>query len=272
MSENKLRHIPDYHIHTELCGHALEPLASYVDAAIAKGVKEIAITDHNPNPHNFDPEHRMTMEDFETYQGWFQALDTQTNCKVLYGIEADYYPGCEEQLPHWLASHDFDIVLGSVHYLNYWDLSNTSQSAIWMAGDVEVVWRNYFSLIKRMAQTGFYDVVTHIDLPKRSGNRPSDDFVRDIACPALDAIAEADMSIEINTSGLHHPAKEMYPSPLILEEAFKRNISIVFGSDSHQPTRIQDHFEEAIALAKEIGYTSYRAFNKRRGIDKPLDA
>jgi hypothetical protein len=41
-------------------------------------------------------------------------------CLSCSGIEADYYPGCQRFLAPWIERHPFDVVLGSVHYLDYW--------------------------------------------------------------------------------------------------------------------------------------------------------
>ena len=42
--------------------------------------------------------------------------------QVLFGIEADYYRGCETFLGKWLEVQDFDLVLGSVHFIDDWGL------------------------------------------------------------------------------------------------------------------------------------------------------
>ena len=38
----------DYHVHTARCGHAGGETRAYVEAAIAKGLAEVAFTDHVP--------------------------------------------------------------------------------------------------------------------------------------------------------------------------------------------------------------------------------
>ena len=53
----------DNHIHTKLCKHAEGDVFEYVEKAIAKGIKEIAFTDHIPLPENFDLAPRMQIKE-----------------------------------------------------------------------------------------------------------------------------------------------------------------------------------------------------------------
>ena len=100
--------------------------------------------------------------------------------------------------------------------------------------------------------------VAHIDLPKRRGLRPPPSAIRDMVLPALDAVAEAGMAVEINTSGLLHGAQEMYCSPDILRWMAERGIPVLFGSDAHRPRDIARAFPEAVAADRAAGI-AYRA-------------
>ena len=157
----------------------------------------------------------------------------------------------------------FDLVLGSVHFLDSWadpqygrGLSNTS--------DPVALWSDYFQLIGEMADTKLYDIAAHLDLPKRFGNQINRETFRELALPALDKIAAASMSIEINTSGTLHPMNEFYPAADLLRWAAERNIGLTFGSDAHAPERIGDSFIAAMTMARAAGFTHYQCFEKRR--------
>jgi len=133
----------------------------------------------------------------------------------------------------------------------------------WETADVAGAWREYFKLVAKLADTGMYDVFGHLDLPKKFGFRPSEKQQKEMIQPALDRIAAAGMAIEINTSGLRRPVKEIYPSPLILQLAREREIPITFGSDSHMPSQVGLFFPEALKLAKDCGYTQCARFRNR---------
>jgi histidinol-phosphatase (PHP family) len=71
------------------------------------------------------------------------------------------------------------------------------------------------------------------------------------------------MVLEINTAGLRKPIGELYPSKQLLEEAYAMDIPITFGSDAHAVEQIGFKYEEAIAVAKSIGYTQAVTFKGR---------
>jgi histidinol-phosphatase (PHP family) len=262
--------LPDYHTHTHLCKHADGVPQDYVQAARERGVLEIACTDHCPTDDGFGIGHRMALAQYAEYEQWvFDARDANPDITVLYGVEADYYPNCEKFLKPWLDTHDFDVVLGSVHFLDYWS-DDASRKGLANAKHPAKVWKGYFEFIGRMADMRCYDIATHLDLPKKFGNPISDNELRDYCLPALDRIADAGMCMEINTSGIHHPPKEFYPSLQILSWARERGIGLTFGSDAHQPSRVGDDFDAALALARSAGYTSHVKFKKRRQTAHPL--
>ena len=255
--------LPDYHIHTILCKHAGGEAADYRTAAYRHGIPEICFTDHAPNPDGYDPPHRMEMTQFPLYEDMINALHHNETPAVLFGLEADYYKGCETFLREWLPAQDFDFVLGSVHYIEDWGFDNPDQQHIWGSVDIAAVWRKYFELIGKLADSRLFDAVGHLDLPKKFGHRPLDRDLKEMAQPVLDRIAGADMGIELNTSGLRKPVHEIYPSPLILSLAREREIPVCFGSDAHRPEDVGADFDLALKLAREAGYTCYFRINQR---------
>ncbi|MBN2300986.1 MAG: histidinol-phosphatase HisJ family protein, partial [Lentisphaerae bacterium] len=200
---------------------------------------------------------------FSVYRAMIASVRRTAKLEVLFGIEADYYPGCLEFQRTWLPSQEFDLVLGSVHYIGDWPFDHPSHQSRWKACNVEAEWRRYFQLVGELADAAIYDVVAHFDLPKKFGARPPDDTILEMAAPALDKVAKAGMGIEINTSGLRKPVREIYPSPGILKLAYQRNIPISFASDAHTPEDVGADFRAAMDLAKNSGYTQYAQYRAR---------
>lgn len=254
---------PDYHLHTPLCKHAVGAPTEYRTAAKDRGIEEICFTDHVPTPGTYDARHRMTLSEFPAYREMIAALRDDESPRVRFGIEADYYEGCEPFLREWLPAQDFDLVLGSVHYLDNWGFDNPAELARWSSVDIPSVWRNYFDHVVRLAKTRLFDVVGHFDLPKKFGHRLPETALKAAVLPALDAVAAAGMGIEINTSGYRRPAQEQYPTVLILSLARERHIPICFGSDAHRPEEVGHEFEKAVAVARAAGYTQTARFNRR---------
>lgn len=249
---------PDYHTHNLLCKHASGRPYDYALAAAEGGLVQIACTDHCPTDVRFGIEHRMELLQFPQYREWVEEAQRRAGLEVLFGVEADFYPGCEEFLRRMQDTHPLDIVLGSVHFIDYWKNEGLTK------GEPREVWSRYFARVRELARTGLYDVVAHVDLPKKFGHPISDQDLKEFSWPALDAIAEAGMAIEINTSGLNHPCAELYPSLPLLTWACERGIGLTLGSDAHKPERVGADFDQALEHAQAAGYTHLRRFRQRR--------
>lgn len=263
--------LPDYHIHTALCKHAEGTIAEYLEAARQKKLPEICLTDHAPNPDHYDQKHRMTLDQFDSYREMVRAAQGGSP-PVLFGLEADFYEGGEKFLRAWLPRREFDLVLGSIHYIRNWGFDNPAEREVWDSVDVAATWREYFALLGRLADTRLFDVIGHFDLPKKFGYFPPEKQMKTMLQSALDKIARAGMAIEINTSGLRKPIKEIYPGRLALELARERQIPVCFGSDAHQPGEVGHEFAAALAWARKAGYTRAVRFAGRKKIpyDLPL--
>ena len=261
---------PDYHIHTPLCKHATGAPEQYRAAASALHMGELCFTDHGPDPSGYDLKHRMTILQFPSYVLMIRSLQDGASPRTLLGIEADYYPGAEPFLRDWLPHQPFDVVLGSVHYINDWGFDNPDNLYVWDSVDVKGVWRQYFSLLGSLVALRLFDVITHFDLPKKFGHRIRDNDCKEMVQPLLDKVAKAGMAIEINTSGLRRQVAEAYPSPLILSLMREREIPITFGSDAHTPGDVGYAFDKAVALAREAGYSDSRRYTARQPSLVPL--
>ena len=94
---------------------------------------------------------------------------------VRLGLEADYAEGHEEALAGWLARADWDLVLGSVHWVagDWIDAPESAARAASRAEGAEPLYAEYYRLLAKAARTRLFDVLTHFDLPKKHGHRPA---------------------------------------------------------------------------------------------------
>ena len=259
----------DYHTHTQLCRHAGGLPRDYARAATERGIPEIACTDHIPFPNDPHPSIRMTRQELDEYLRHVHDAQEAGGCTVLLGLEADYQRDLVNgYIQSLLDTAEYDLILGSLHTGPFWDLKPDDPAAT--PEFVAQMYRTYFARMTELARTGLYDVCSHFDIVKRQGVRPPDALLAEIVPPALDAVAAAGMAIELNTSGLNHGAAEIYPSLQILAWMHARDIPITFGSDSHNPDQVGQHFETAMNLARAAGYTQRAAFRRRKLILVPF--
>jgi histidinol-phosphatase (PHP family) len=256
--------IVDYHMHTPLCGHAVGEPKEYAEAALEAGLEEIGFSDHAPFVHYEDPGITMNIKQLpEYYQMIEDVRKKYSNClRVKIGIEADFIPGYEDKTKAILDDYPYDYVIGSIHFIKDWGFDNPEELKKWDEQDIDQVYRDYYELLRQSAQSGMYDIMGHVDLVKKFGHRSTQDFVDDIKKTAL-AFKECGVAIEINTSGLRKPVKEMYPALLNLKIYAEAGVPLTFGSDSHNPKDVGKGFEQAMIMAREAGYSEYVLFKGR---------
>jgi histidinol-phosphatase (PHP family) len=268
--------LPDYHVHTFRCGHAGGASRDFVLRAIERGLTEIGFTDHVPLyflPENErDPKLAMREEDFDGYVREVQDLrdEFRGRIAVRLGLEADYAEGREEELARWLERADWDLVLGSVHWVaGGWIDDPSSSPARFAREGVEALYEEYYRLLAKAASTRFFDVLTHFDLPKKHGHRPREP--RSAAEDAAIAAArEAGCAVEISSAGLRKPVGEAYPEARLLARIVRARVPVTFSSDAHAPAEVGWGYERTLALAREAGVTEYVTFEKRRKRRHPL--
>jgi histidinol-phosphatase (PHP family) len=235
-----------------------------VRRAIERGLGEIGFSDHNPMPNGFDADWRMEEREFPTYLDMVRDVRARfPKFSIKLGLEADYHPGSEAYVAETVKRADFDYVIGSVHYIGDWPMDNQAHVKEYEKRDITDVWRDYFGLVTKLAETRIYDILGHFDVVKKFGHRPPGN-VDAIVEPALAAVARAGMALDINTSGLRRPAKEIYPGPRILEMARGMGIAVTLGSDAHEPRHVGEDFEAAVSLLKSAGYREIQRFTRRK--------
>jgi histidinol-phosphatase (PHP family) len=260
-----------YHNHTKWSDGA-STLAEMIDAARKAGLTELGISDHfalGPEDRRFS--WALAPESLHAYVSELQqAMATTDGLIIRMGLEVDYFPETIAIAMQRLAPYPFDYLIGSVHFVDDFviDLNAQPWEGISPEGRNRM-WRGYWQRLRDAAASGFFDIAGHFDLPKKFKFYPTADLTED-AFAALDAIAAADMAIEINCSGWDKPVEEAYPSPFYLKEANRRKIPLVINSDAHTADNVVRNFERAHRLAIEAGYTELVRFERRRRFSYPL--
>lgn len=103
----------------------------------------------------------------------------------------------------------------------------------------------------------------HVDLVKKFGHRPSADMTGEVEATAK-VFKDSGVTVEINTSGLRKPVKEIYPSLDCLRIYAKAGVPVTFSSDSHEPGDVGRDYDKAADLARAAGYTEYNVFKARK--------
>lgn len=255
----------DYHTHTPLCQHADGPPEAFVRQAIALGLSSYGIADHAPMPPEQEPydEWRMLSSELPRYVDWIEQAKAAAGNKlsVLSGLECDWMPDISPWITELRRRHHWDYLIGSVHYIfRHKSVDDAQFAESCLSDSVEEDWYLYWQAITAMVQSGLFDIVGHIDLVKIWGHIPEGDLMR-FYTPALDALQESGMAVEINTAGWHKRCAEQYPTTPLLREILQRRIPIVIDSDAHYPEHVSRGWEQAVELLRELTGSQLKQFD-----------
>lgn len=270
----------DYHTHHERCGHAVGKLEEYVQRGIALGLQQLGLSDHLPlihvDPASYYPEMAMPMAELPRYVEECLTLKERYRgvIDLRLGLEADYIEGYEDQIREILSPYSWDYLIGSVHFLGEWDITDHRQVHGWEGKDELEVYRLYYDAVKKSALSGLYDIIGHMDVIKRFGYGPQTPEgkaeVKALELDTLKVIADSGIAMELNASGLFKPCAEMFPAEHLLQEAFKLGIPLTLGSDAHDPAKLGDGLQEARSMLWHTGFRELAVFEGRRRTAVPF--
>jgi len=259
----------DYHMHTPLCGHAVGEPKDYVEMALQRGLDEVGFSDH-VILHVDRREYSMSLDQLPRYVQEVKALQQLfPNLPIKLGVEADYSPSSVEKIRVVLRRHSFDYVLGSVHSIGDWFFDDSHYVGEYQKRDIDQIYEEYFRLVQEAALSGLFDIIAHPDLIKKFGYKPKDD-PRSLYEKTVEAFKNAGVCIEVNTSGLRKPVKEIYPNKGFLKLCLENRIPVTLGSDAHQPKEVGQDLEKAVSLLKSVGYKELALFTERKRKYAPL--
>jgi len=184
---------------------------------------------------------------------------------VVLGLEVDYYRGRMGDVATLLAGYPFDVLLGSVHWVDGWrfdDLDDGPSMAEWEVRKVDDAWDAYTDAMEELAASGACDVLAHPDLIKVTGRIPQ--------APAewWDRLAEAAagnaLSAELSSAGWRKPVGEQYPAEPLLARLVARGVPLTTASDAHRVEHVADRADDLRAVLATAGVTSLQAYRGRR--------
>lgn len=266
--------LTDYHVHLRPDDVDSTPAAEfftranadrYMDAASEAGIAELGVSEHI---HRFTTaleiwDHPFWRENARDDLSAYCDFVRSTELKL--GIEMDYVPGREDRIANVLDAHEFDYVVGSVHFVGDGAVDHDGYDVWAFDGDPDRIWARYFELLAEAASSGLFDILAHPDLVKYWGGRrpvPSRD-PRFHYEPAVEAIAGSEIAVEVSTAGLRKPVGELYPAPAFAEMCVDAGAVFALSSDAHVPEHIGYEYERAVAAMRGWGISRVAVFEGR---------
>jgi histidinol-phosphatase (PHP family) len=273
--------LTDYHVHLrsddddrppEQEAFTAENAERYLEAAAEAGIDQLGCSEH---VYRFSAaldiwRHPFWEENARDDLGAYCEFVRTTPLKL--GLEVDYVPGAEDRTANLLDDCDLDYALGSVHFIGDRAVDHEGWD-VWKGdGDPDKVWRRYFEALAEAARSGLFDILAHPDLVKMWGRaRPAPQRdPRFYYEPAVEAIAETGVAVEVSTAGLRKPVGEMYPAPELVEMCLDAGAGFALSSDAHSPAEVGHGYEGAVATMREWGIEQIVTLERRRPTLEPL--
>jgi histidinol-phosphatase (PHP family) len=273
--------LTDYHVHLRTDEIGTTPAQEFftpanVDryraVAEERGIAELGVSEH---VHRFRQSldvwqhpwwRRNAVDDLDAY---VEFVREETDLKL--GSEADFVAGREDRMANLLDAHEWDYVVGSVHFIAD-QAVDMDEWSVWVSGDADKVWARYFDTLGEAASTGMYDIIAHPDLVKVWGpERPKPDGdLRRFYDRAIEGMVAGNVAVEVSTAGLRKRAREIYPAPEFLEMTLDAGLPVALSSDAHVPGDIGYGYDQALEMLDRLGVTELAVYAHRERRLEPL--
>jgi histidinol-phosphatase (PHP family) len=256
----------DYHVHSTYSVDCVIPMEASCRAAIAAGVTEIAFTDHvdhepaDPGYGYYRPDDYL--REVEEVRDRFAGELT-----VLRGAEIDFNDRIVDTVERFVATYGdrYDFVIGSVHYGHNGEMIFPDY---FTSRSLDDVFLPYLDQVEKAVETGWFDVIGHLDLPKRYAPKTHRDYdpgrYRERLLPIFDTMISRGVGFEINTSGLRQTPKTSMPGPSIVRwYADRGGRLITTGTDSHAAQTVGSGIARTLAMLPLSGIDAVASFRNR---------
>lgn len=256
----------DFHIHTCFSGDSEANVDAVIHSAISKGLKHIAITDHN----DFEFENGKFELDIEKYFQYMsnKKIEYKDQISLSVGIECGLEPRFADRIENLLASYNFDFVIGSSHVINGRDPYYKEYFENRPVHDAMVEYLE--SIIENINIFNNFDVYGHLDYMMRYApvspeeKRYKYEEYGELFDTILTTLISKGKGIEINTSPLRSGFADTNPNAQVIKRYKELGGKIItIGSDSHKPEDVGANFNDAKNLLIAAGFSHFNVFANR---------
>lgn len=270
----EFKNLLDAHIHTANSYDGHHSAMRMCEAAVKKGIRSLTFTDHCEvdifKEGNFETAMKHSAVEAAKSKSAFTGV-----LLVNIGIELGQPCYDVETAERIISDFGYDQVIGSIHNLrgekDFYFIEDYKKI------DVYSTLNEYFDEILTMIEWGKFDVLAHLDYPLRYavGEQKIDvDMSRfsKKTDEVLKLLAEKEIALEINTSGLRQAIGRTLPGVEMLrryKQLGGKMISI--GSDAHMEEHVGAGVEETMTIAKDCGFDCVTLFQKRLPVQIPIE-
>jgi histidinol-phosphatase (PHP family) len=193
--------------------------------------------------------------------------------KVLKGIELGLEKECREDIKKVLAENSFDQVIASIHYI---DDTDPYHGEYYLGKNFKQAYGHYLeTLYTEMTWFGDFDVMGHYDYITRYPDYPQESILYKDFPDEMDSILRylsyEGKALEINTKTYQtYRGRTPICDINILKRYHELGGEIIsLGSDSHNESRVAEHFDWAADFVRSAGFRYLAHFENRKLIQTP---
>lgn len=265
------------HTHTVYCDGA-DGIEDMILAAIDGGFDSIGFSGHSYTP--FDVRYCMTPEKTAEYVAECRRLCEKYRGKidVYCGIEQDYYAPAPD--------HDYDYIIGSVHYVRVGDeyipIDDDAQTLLdaadkYFDGDVYALAEEYYKTVADVVNKTKCDIVGHLDVITKFIERAelfdvgSERYFA-AAKAAAEKLLKSPIIFEMNAGAVAGGYRRLpYPARDLLRLIADGEGKITFSSDCHNKNKISVGRDLMIEIAESVGFKEAYVLCGGGFVPTPLD-
>jgi histidinol-phosphatase (PHP family) len=280
-----------------------------VEEAIRQGLTTIGFSEHSPLPFdNTFSVKSADMPRYVAEIAQLKA-EFKDKIDIYCALEADYLTGVSEPFSVTKEKYHLDYLIGGVHLvvdsalrqaqgpakskvIEPVEMPAISADEIWFIdgpkwevydeglqkffnGDIRRAVRRFFEQSNEMIENEQFDIIAHFDKIKMHNRdryfHEDEPWYRKLALETLDLIRQKGLVMEINTRGIYKKRYNgFYPSPWLMEEAYKMGVPAIISADAHHFSEITLEFSAAEEALKQAGYRSVVNFKDGRWVEVPL--
>ena len=269
--------LSDYHVHTAFSSDSTAPARSQIEALLAKGIREICITDHHDIGYPPDEMSDTPFRISNPYEYFDHILrlsqEYRDRARISIGVELGMRPDYHHSIEDFAEVCDWDFIIGSTHvvdgldpyYPSFWEKKTTTEGIL----------RYFQATLECLEKLDCFDVYGHLDYivryaPDKDNSLSVLDY-RDIIDVILKKLIACGKGLECNTGGLRHGLADPNPCREILTRYRELGGELLtIGSDGHKPEHLAYRFDLLPRFLKDCGFRYYTVFHSRKPEMLPL--
>ncbi len=260
----------DSHSHSKFSHDGREKAENLINRAEELGLEYYAITEHLDRDYKFCKAERfipqLKLPKYYKAVGELREKYAESKTYVAFGVEVGFAPEVTPWYESTLPRYNFDVIINSIHTM---DGGDAYFGKIFDGKTQKEIYERYLDLLLASVKVPYdYDVVGHIGYVTRYVKYENYTLWQEEYKGKIDELLKEIIArgktIEINTH-VKHREMTYLPERPILERYFELGgRKVTFSSDAHLAESIGDRYEMVRNLAKDIGFTEWTVYKKRK--------